>query len=210
MPGHGTPVELFVQFSPSLLNTLNAASYCNISALALCKSMPYQVNTQYVKILNITVTSIKRCNNPGQPTSMIKGCMAMCLIWLILPVDIEDHWSSAGIFQSEREQFACNLKCAHCIRAKAGILFLKVAPLFLTKYAARGWIYVVPVYGLHPRLFYLEGDTPLETYVLCEIIGYCFAIYSLFATYYSLTKRGKVIGKKGKKSYIDQQYYVTG
>ena len=54
---------------------------------------------QYVQISNIIDTSI-RCLISGQSTAMVKGCMAICLIWLILLLVIVEHWLSAYLLRN--------------------------------------------------------------------------------------------------------------
>ena len=57
--------------------------------------MPHQIKMQYLQIYNIVDTSIQHPIS-GQSSSVVKGCMYICLIWQILPLVIEEYWSSAN------------------------------------------------------------------------------------------------------------------
>ncbi len=52
--------------------------------------LPYQVKTQYLQILIIAYTSIIH-SIYGRSTTVVKGCMYICLIWKILPLVTEKH-----------------------------------------------------------------------------------------------------------------------
>ena len=57
--------------------------------LLIATYLPHKVKTQYVQISNIVDTSFKHqifC----QSTSMVKGCMYICLI--DLPLVMEEYW----------------------------------------------------------------------------------------------------------------------
>ena len=68
--------------------------------------LPYQLKTQYLQILNVVDTSIKR-QISGQSTTVVKGCMYITFdtvdtsfrYWRTLIVCNFFHW---GIFQGKR------------------------------------------------------------------------------------------------------------
>ena len=75
-------------------------SYCNrVPAWELKAgiALPSQVKTQYLQISNIVDTYIKYPIS-GQSTTVVKGCI--WLIWQILPLVMEEYWSSANFFKN--------------------------------------------------------------------------------------------------------------
>ena len=63
-------------------------------------------------------TSIKH-QISGHYTSILKGCIDICLIWKILPLVKEEHWSFTYFFWNYPRQkkvlcVVCDLKCTYC------------------------------------------------------------------------------------------------
>ena len=62
-------------------------------------NLPSQVKTQYLQIQNIVDTSIKHPIS-SQSTTVVKDCMYIWLMWQILPLVMEEHWSCANFFKN--------------------------------------------------------------------------------------------------------------